>query len=97
MTVELFLTLLVFCSTLTSLVTEAIKKLVDDEFPSNMLVLFVALIVGCSVVGVYYVTYGVEFNTINIMYLIFMGIANWLGAMVGYDKIKQLIEQIKKY
>lgn len=94
MTVELFLTLLVFFSTATSLATEAFKKLLGDSVPYNILVLIIAMVVGCVGVSIYYVIYDVELNTINIIYIILMGIANWIGAMVGYDKIKQLISQI---
>lgn len=94
MTVEIFLSLLIFCSTATSLVTEAVKKLIKDAIPYNILVLIIALIVGCCSVGFYYISNGVEWNLINVIYLILMGIANWIGAMVGYDKIKQLIGQI---
>lgn len=94
MTVELFLTLLVFFSTATSLATEAFKKLLGDRVPYNILVLIIAMVVGCVGVSIYYVIYGIELNAINIIYIILMGIANWIGAMVGYDKIKQLISQI---
>ena len=31
---------------------------------------------------------------LNITYIPLMGIANWIGAMVGYDKVKQAIEQL---
>ena len=94
MTVEIFLTLLVFFSTATSLATEAFKKLVGNKIPYNILVLILAMIVGCVGVYVYYILNNIEINSINIIYLILMGIANWIGAMVGYDKIKQLINQM---
>lgn len=94
MTVEIFLTLLVFFSTATSLATEAFKKLVGNKIPYNILVLIIAMIVGCVGVYVYYILNNIEINSINIIYLVLMGIANWIGAMVGYDKIKQLINQI---
>lgn len=94
MTVEIFLTLLVFFSTATSLATEAFKKLVGNKIPYNILVLIIAMIVGCVGVYVYYILNNIEINSINIICLVLMGIANWIGAMVGYDKIKQLINQI---
>lgn len=94
MTVEIFLTLLVFFSTATSLATEAFKKLVGNKIPYNILVLIIAMIVGCVGVYVYYILNNIEINSINIIYLVLMGIANWIGAMVGYDKIKQLINQM---
>ena len=94
MTVEIFLTLLVFFSTATSLATEAFKKLIGNKIPYNILVLIIAMIVGCVGVYIYYILNNIELNSINIIYFVLMGIANWIGAMVGYDKIKQLINQM---
>ena len=94
MTVEMFLTLLVFFSTSTSLATEALKKVLNDKVPYNILVLIVAMMIGCLGTGIYYTLNDIRIDTINMIYLILMGIANWIGAMVGYDKIKQLINQI---
>ena len=42
----------------------------------------------------YYTGSGIPFTPLNIIYIPLMGIANWLGAMVGYDKVKQAIEQL---
>lgn len=99
MTVTTFLILLTICAAITSLVTEGVKKLLDDAkviYASNILVLIVALIVGCGATALYYVNYQVPFNALNSVYLALMGVANWLGAMLGYDKVKQAIEQIGK-
>lgn len=94
MTVEIFLTLLIFCSTTTSLITEAVKKFLDDNVPYNILVLIIALFVGFAVVGIYYLMTGVTLDCLNFIYILLMGVANWIGAMIGYDKVKQLISQI---
>lgn len=97
MTVQAFLSILIFCSTATSLIVEAIKKTLDEaakEIPTNLIVLFVALVVGCGATGLYYIETGLPLNAINLICLILMGFANWIGAMVGYDKVKQLISQI---
>lgn len=99
MTVTTFLILLTICAAITSLITEGVKKLLDDAkigYASNILVLIVALIVGCGATALYYVNYQVPFNALNSVYLALMGVANWLGAMLGYDKVKQAIEQIGK-
>lgn len=94
MTVETFLALLVFCSAATSLVTEALKKLLGNKIPYNFLVLIVAIVVGCVSVNLFYLFNDVKLDAINIIYVFLMGIANWIGAMVGYDKVKQLIGQL---
>ena len=97
MTATVFLILLAACAAVTSLLTEGIKKFLDGfdlKYAANVLVLIVAVIVGCGATAIYYVNYGVPFNALNSVYLALMGIANWLGAMLGYDKVKQAIVQI---
>lgn len=97
MTVVAFLIILTICATVTSLLTEGIKNFLDGlekAYASNILVLIVAVIVGCGATALYYVNYQVPFNALNSVYLALMGVANWLGAMLGYDKVKQAIAQI---
>lgn len=97
MTVTIFLILLTICAAITSIVTEAVKKFLDAQkitYASNVLVLIIAIIIGCGGTAVYYVNYQVPFTALNSVYLALMGVANWVGAMVGYDKVKQAISQI---
>ncbi len=99
MTVTVFLIILTACAAVTSLLTEGIKKLLDGlgaRYASNILVLIVALIVGGGTTALYYVHNGIPFTALNSVYLALMGIANWLGAMVGYDKVRQAIQQISR-
>ena len=98
MTITTFLVLLAGFAAITSIATEGIKTLLDGQgvkYVSNVIVLIVALVVGCGGTAIYYVNYQIPFNALNSVYLALMGIANWLSAMVGYDKVKQAIEQIK--
>ena len=97
MTVTAFLVLLTVFATITALVTEAVKKFLNEQkvkYASNIVVLLVALIVGCGGTAIYYVNFQVPFNALNSVYLALMGIANWIGSMVGYDKVKQAIAQL---
>lgn len=97
MTVTTFLILLTVFAAMTALLTEAVKKFLDGQkvsYASNVVVLIVALIIGCGGTAVYYVNYQVPFNALNSIYLALMGVANWVGAMVGYDKVKQAIAQL---
>lgn len=97
MTVTVFLIVLTVCAAATSLLTEGIKKLLDGigkTYASNILVLAVSVIVGCGATALYYVNYGVPFTALNSVYLALMGVANWLGATLGYDKVRQTIAQI---
>lgn len=97
MTVTVFLVLLTVFATITAVVTEAVKKFLDEQkvkYASNIVVLMVAMVIGCGGTAIYYVNYQVPFNALNSVYLALMGVANWVGAMVGYDKVKQAISQI---
>ena len=99
MTVAILLILLTIYATATSFITEAVKRFMDDmkvKYASNIVVLAVALIVGCGGTAIYYVNYQIPFTALNSVYLALIGITNWIGAMVGYDKVKQAIAQMGK-
>ena len=96
MTTTTFLMLLSSFSVLSGLVTEGIKKLISDKanMSYNIIALVVALIIGGAGSAVYYQLNAIPFNLDNIIYLVLMGLASGLCSMVGFDKIKQAIEQI---
>lgn len=99
MKAAMFLILLTVYATVTSLITEAVKKFMDDmkmKYASNIVVLVVAIVVGCGGTAIYYVNYQIPFTALNSVYLALMGPANWIGAMVGYDKVKQAVLQMEK-
>lgn len=98
MTVELFLILLTILSIITSMFTEGIKKFLDSlkvKYASNVIVLFVAVIVGGVGTSIFYIWNNFEWTTLHIICIFLMMCANWLGAMLGYDKVMQAIAQIK--
>lgn len=81
----------------TSLLTQGVKKFLDKkkiDYASNILVLIIAIGTGCGGTALYYVNHQVPFNALNSVYLALMGIANWLAAMLGYDKVKQALSQV---
>ena len=96
MTITTFLMLLSAFSVISGLVTEGVKKLVNDKanLSYNLLALVIALIVGSVGCGIYYQLNGILFSANNIIYMILMGFASGLGSMIGYDKVKQAILQI---
>ena len=97
MTITAFMVILTACAAATSLLTEGLKKLLDGmrvKYASNILVLFVAVIVGCGATALYYINLEVPFTALNCVYLALMGVANWLGATLGYDKVRQTATQI---
>lgn len=98
MTLTLFVTLLVVLAVCVSLITEAVKKFLDDagvKYSSNMVVLIVAVIVGAGGTALMYLFLGIAFTPPNIVCIVLMAVAVWVGAMVGYDKVVQMIEQLK--
>ena len=96
MTTTTFLMLLSAFSVLSGLVTEGIKKLISDKanMSYNIIALVVALVIGGAGSAVYYQLNAIPFNLDNIIYLVLMGLASGLCSMVGFDKIKQAVEQI---
>ena len=96
MTTTTFLMLLSSFSVLSGLVTEGIKKLISDKanMSYNIVALVVALVIGGVGSAVYYQLNAIPFNLNNIIYLVLMGLASGLCSMVGFDKIKQAVEQI---
>lgn len=99
MTLEAFIILLTVCAVITSLLTEAVKTFLDMtkvQYAANIVVLVVAMVVGCAGAMLYYWIFIIPINGLNCIMAVFLGLANWVGAMLGYDKVMQAIEQIKK-
>ena len=94
MTVTLFITMLTVFALISSLLTEAIKKATQDTVSNNVLVAIIAAIVGWGGGVAVYVIFGLAWTASNIVALILLAPACWLGAMLGYDKIIQTIKQI---
>lgn len=98
MTVEIFLTLLTFLSLVTALVTQGFKILLDSlnvKYTSNILAACVAIVVGGAGTAVFYMWNDIAWTSLNVICMFLMMCANWLGAMLGYDKVIQTIKQIK--
>ena len=97
MTLTIFMTLLVVLAVAVSLITEAVKKLLDNtkvKYSSNVVVLIVSLIVGIVGTILTYMFLGIAFTLSNIICILLMAVAVWVGSMIGYDKVLQMIEQI---
>lgn len=96
-TTTTIMTLLAAFAAITSLVTEGVKKFLDGlkvHYASNILVLIIALVIGCGGTALYLVNQEVPFTALTAVYLAIMGLGNWLAAMLGYDKVKQAADQI---
>lgn len=98
MTLVLFLALLTIFSVAVSLITEAVKKYLDEggkKYSSNLVVLIVSCIVGACGTAIVYLFLAIPFTVANIVCIVLMAVAVWVGAMIGYDKVLQMIEQFR--
>lgn len=91
MTVEMFLALLLGFSTLSSLITEAIKKIFSTN--GNITAFIVSILIGLIGTLIYYQLGNIDFTLNNVIYAILMGLASSLTSQVGYDKIKEAIQK----
>lgn len=97
-TFEIFLLGLLFTSTLTVLVTEAVKKIFTEHnllYRANTLAGGVAAILSAAICTGYVVVTGSGFTSQIIVSFIAQVFMSWLCAMVGYDKVIQAISQFK--
>lgn len=91
-----FLIMLSLFSTLSSLVTEGVKNIIYDKanLPYNLTALGCACIIGSAGTAVYYLLTAAPFTASHILCMVLMGFASGLTSMVGFDKLKQSLEQI---
>lgn len=97
MNVNIFVILITICAILSSLFTEGVKKFLDGinkKYSSNIVAVIVAIIVSVFVAYMSYSYYNIPFNSINICAIIALSLFTACGSMIGYDKVKQAIEQI---
>ena len=99
MTLQIFTMLVIIFSITTGLLTEAIKKFysnAEKKYSSNLIALICALIVGGGGSVAAYIFLSIPFTLVSITALIIMIIIVWIGAMIGFDKITQLLKQIEE-
>ena len=99
MTITLFITMFTFGSIACGIITEAIKKTYNNankDYSANMIALIDAVVVGGLGTAGAYMLLGIEWSVNNIICLILMCVTIWLGATLGFDKVKQTLEQISQ-
>lgn len=99
MTLHIFLLGLLIVSTFTSLVTEGIKKWLQErnkKYYANALAGYVAIGLSVLVTIGYTILTETMFDVKMAVYLVALMILSWLSAMCGYDKVIQAISQFKK-
>ncbi len=97
MTLMVFSGLFVGCSLAAGLLTEAIKKWYENagkEYSANAIALVNAIVVGGFGMAIAYILTGIPWTVNNIICLGLMIVAIWVGAMIGYDKVIQMLKQL---
>ena len=87
-----FIILITILSSISSLFTEAVKK-TFEKANSAIVAAICSFIVGWIGGASAFYLIGLEFSLHNIICLIFMGPTIWLIATLGYDKVKEVMEQ----
>jgi hypothetical protein len=98
MTFNLFIILLAVFSAFTSLLSQAVKLFLEStniKYASNIIVLCASIFVGGLGTVCAYIFMGIPWSAVNIVCIFLMILANWLVAMLGYDKVMQAITQLK--
>ena len=98
MTITLFISILTIGAAITTLLTEAIKKAYDNAkkpYSANIIALINAIIVGAGGTAVTYMLSGVDWTINNIICMALMVLSVWMGSMLGFDKVLQLVNQVK--
>ena len=96
-TLMIFSALFVGCSLAASLLTEAVKKWYENakkDYSANAIALVLAVVVGGFGTAIAYTLLGIPWTVNNIICLGLMVVAIWVGAMVGYDKVIQMLKQL---
>lgn len=90
---------LAILATFTSLVVEGVKKLLDEKgihYSSNLLAVIVSVI-STLIVSILYIVYkSIPFSAQVVVIIIALMIFSFLTSTVGYDKVKQMLEQLSK-
>ena len=85
-------------STTTSLVTEAIKKFLvghNIKYSANTLTGIVAVVLSLLLSIGYLILTSTTLTAQITVCIIALMFGSWLSAMTGYDKVKQVIDQLK--
>ena len=99
MTITLFISILTVGAAITTLLTEAIKKAYENAkkpYSANIIALINAIIVGAGGTSVTYMLTGIDWTVNNIICMALMVLAVWMGSMLGFDKVLQLVNQLKE-
>ena len=93
MSIENFMFILAGISIVTGLIVEAIKSFYNTD-AYNIIAGVVALVLSVAVAVAWHFWFNTGIDARYIIFWLAMALASWLSAMLGFDKIKQAIQQI---
>lgn len=89
---------LALISVLTSLTVEALKKIFNEKeikYSSNLLAVIVSIILTIAI-SIGYICYAdIQITAKEVITIIALTFMSFLSATVGFDKVKQLLEQLR--
>lgn len=95
---EFLLSALALISVLTSLTVEALKKIFNEKeikYSSNLLAVIVSIILTIAI-SIGYICYAdIQITAKEVITIIALTFMSFLSATVGFDKVKQLLEQLR--
>lgn len=95
MTITIGSFILMICSLLTGLIVEAIKKMVTVDKP-NIVAAIVSVVVGIAIPIGYIIYNNLAFDTTAVLYTISLVVLSFLCSTLGYDKVIQTLNQLKR-
>lgn len=95
MTITIGSFILMVCSLMTGLIVEAIKQLVEVKKP-NIVAAIVSVVVGIAIPIGYIIYNNLPFDTTAILYTISIVVLSFLCSTLGYDKVIQTLNQLKR-
>lgn len=98
MSISYIATAILLVALATNLTVEGLKKLLDEtgiKYSSNLLAVIVSVIIAIGFSAIYLVMNDIAFTSkiaVQIVVLIYL---SFLVSTVGYDKVLQMLEQLK--
>lgn len=95
MDAQVSVVLLTVCAVMTSLITQAVKKMLTDKAPT-ITAAVVSVIVGILVPVGYLILNKLPFTVQDAVYIVSMVVLTWLCSTLGYDTVITALSQIGK-
>lgn len=93
--ISIILTIVFGLMVVTNIITEVVKKLTWDKIPTNLLVVIVAEVLTLASGAAYAEICDVTIVWYYVAAAVIVGVFVSYAAMFGFDKFKQLAEQVK--